>query len=87
VADKGLVESWHQLCECMDAQADEVRLMIKATYQGIWYEKFLCCFGCGVPQAICRAWEENESRGWRRIDRSRCQYGSILIEGVVTMMI
>ncbi|KJZ69304.1 hypothetical protein HIM_11298 [Hirsutella minnesotensis 3608] len=46
-------------------------------------ELFSGCFGCGLPQAICRVWkatDEDEGR-YTKVPGAECQHGQLLVEG------
>jgi hypothetical protein len=57
--------------------------------RGIQYERYSCCYQCGVLQAICNRWKQvEEGAGWWKEDCNvECQYVGVLIAAVATMMI
>jgi hypothetical protein len=43
--------------------------------------KFSGCYYCGLPQAVCERWEEDEEDGgrFREVIGGGCQYGGVLV--------
>ena len=80
-------EVWHKTSDCQDKEADAVNEAIRRFRRGIKYERFSCCFNCGIPQSICRHWEENGVTGGWRVNRAAvCQYPDVLAEATMAMM-
>jgi superfamily II DNA helicase RecQ len=50
------------------------------------FDKFSCCFDCGVPQAICQKWKQKDRQGWfEKVAGVECQYKGVLIAVVVVI--
>ena len=76
----------HATRHCQQPGALEVQGLVESMRQSIRYERYSCCFECGVPQWICEHFEGCEDGGWRRDAGKRCQFGKVLIEEVVAVM-
>ncbi|KAM7210561.1 hypothetical protein V8F06_014061 [Rhypophila decipiens] len=52
-------------------------------------DRFSSCFSCGVPQALCNQWKEEEGDGGRfqQVLGGRCQYQGLLILILVGSMV
>lgn len=75
----------HRIEECKEEGADVIRTVIKEMKEEVRWEDYSGCFDCGLPQAICKRFEQKEGGGWR-IDWGRqCQYRGLLIEAVISM--
>jgi hypothetical protein len=50
------------------------------------FEPFSCCYTCGVPQAICRRWQEDEQGGFTEDKSIVCQYPRVVIPVVAVIL-
>jgi hypothetical protein len=80
------VYSGHGLDCCDEPEADGIREMAERVKQVVRWERYSCCFDCGVPQEICARYEmKGAAGGFRRVAGGACQYGGVLIPTMVSM--
>jgi hypothetical protein len=48
----------HQLADCIQEQADDVREGVMEIMKRVRWEKYNCCIKCGVPQSMCASYRE-----------------------------
>ncbi|KAK4205942.1 hypothetical protein QBC37DRAFT_249467, partial [Rhypophila decipiens] len=84
----GEEQCYHQKDQCRRrdseewvAMEDRIRRVGKELFGGRRMEKFLSCFSCGVPQALCNQWKEEQGDGGRfqRVLGGCWQYQGLLI--------
>jgi hypothetical protein len=75
----------HQLADCVQEQADDVREGVREMRKRIRWEKYSCCFQCGVPQSMCASYRERPDAGWDKIAGARCQFAGVLIPSVISI--
>ena len=80
-------DPWHDLKECPQEEAREIEEYVQDASRGIRYERYSCCYHCGIPQGICERWVQKEEQGWWvQQDKGRCQYSGVLVRAVITML-
>jgi superfamily II DNA/RNA helicase len=75
----------HQLADCVQEQADNVREGVREMRKRVRWEKYSCCFQCGVPQSMCASYRERPDAGWDKIAGARCQFAGVLIPSVISI--
>jgi Helicase conserved C-terminal domain len=75
----------HTVMDCTKGSAEEIRKGIEMCRELIQWERFSCCFLCGVPQAICEGFEANIDGGWRRRRGGFCQLEGVLVASVISI--
>ena len=80
----GAGQSRHDLRRCWREESRGAKEMVKM--KKIKFENFSGCFWCGVPQAICRRWEDNGQGRYQRAKGGCCQYTGTLVAGVVGLV-
>jgi superfamily II DNA helicase RecQ len=78
-------EEQHQLAECTQEGASKVRQGVSKITGRLRWDKFSCCFQCGVPQSICASYTERSDAGWEKIPGARCQFAGVLVPSVVAV--
>jgi hypothetical protein len=76
----------HELLHCPRVESQAAKTWAGQVKRQIYYEKYSGCFYCGVPQAICHRWRENDQGGFTRQWEQACQYEGILIPMVAAML-
>jgi len=69
----------HGIRDCVRAGAEDVQKALEMIESLVQWEKFSCCFACGVPQAICDGFESVADGGWKKRSGSHCQYQGVLL--------
>ena len=77
----------HRLADCRQEQADDVREGVRETLKRVRWEKYSCCFECGVPQSICTSYRERADAGWDKIAGAPCQYEGVLAASVISIWV
>jgi superfamily II DNA helicase RecQ len=77
----------HQLADCVQEQADGVREGVREMMKRIRWEKYSCCFKCGVPQSMCASYRERPDAGWDKIAGAQCQFAGVLIASVISIWV
>lgn len=75
----------HQLADCNQKQADDVRKGVREMRKRIRWERYSCCFQCGVPQSLCASYRERPDAGWDKVAGARCQFAGVLIPSVISI--
>jgi hypothetical protein len=75
----------HGLEGCGEEGGEMVRAAVEKVREVLRWEAYSCCFVCGLPQAMCERYEAEGSNGWRRVTGGRCQFGGVMVEGLVAM--
>ena len=74
----------HDLWRCTREGAEEVRDLVKVFRSTIRWAAYSCCFGCGLPQAICESFQFDTIRGgYFKKAGVKCQYRGVLMETFV----
>jgi hypothetical protein len=73
------------MADCTATDAAEIRKGVTIIASSIQWERFSCCFECGVPQAICERYESQADGGWKRKTGGRCQYKGVLIASMASI--
>ncbi len=69
-------------CSSMDGPRQErMREQLRRIKSTIRYEKYSCCFQCGIPQSICGNWKTTATGRFERISREPCLFSDVLVEG------
>jgi Helicase conserved C-terminal domain len=76
----------HGLMGCSMEGVERAQELFERMKMMIRYEKYCVCYGCGIPQAICRRFESNGKGSWRWVRERSCQYPDLMI-GVVAAVI
>jgi superfamily II DNA or RNA helicase len=85
---RGKPAQGHGLMTCESEGAEEVQEVYQHMKKGVRWEKYSCCFQCGVPQAICDRWERiPDEWGWRQVRPGRCQFPEVVTAVVATIMV
>jgi hypothetical protein len=79
--------SGHDVRQCWRAESREVKAKIEEVDAGIKYERYAACWGCGAPQAICNAWEEDSRGRYQAVKGGICQYKGVLTGGLIGIVI
>lgn len=75
----------HSIWDCEREGADMIREGVERFKGVISWERFSCCFQCGIPQGLCNNFEANpDNGGWRRRKGGGCQFADVLIESVIS---
>jgi RecQ family ATP-dependent DNA helicase len=74
----GDIDSGHDIRQCRRADGISIAEMVRQVDKEIRYEQYAACYGCGVPQAVCNTWEDNEKGGYRKVQGRACQYRGVL---------
>ncbi|KAH6612356.1 P-loop containing nucleoside triphosphate hydrolase protein [Boeremia exigua] len=53
----------HRMAECTATDAEEICKGVTIIASSIQWERFSCCFKCGIPQAICKRYESRADGG------------------------
>lgn len=78
---------WHQIKECPREEAKQIMASVDGMVGKIRYERFSCCYYCGVPQAICNRWEQKEEQGWWREKKpGSCQYIGLVVPAIAALL-
>jgi superfamily II DNA helicase RecQ len=77
----------HQLADCTQEQADDVREGVREMMKRVRWEKYSCCFKCGVPQSMCASYRERPDAGWDKISGAQCQFAGVLIASVISIWV
>jgi hypothetical protein len=77
----------HQLADCIQEQADDVREGVREMMKRVRWEKYSCCFKCGVPQSMCASYRERPDAGWDKIAGAQCQFAGVLIASVISIWV
>ena len=84
--EAGEVYTGHGLEDCEEGEAEGVREMVERVRRVVRWERYSCCFDCGLPQEMCAQYEtRGPSGGFRRVAGRGCQYKGVLIQTVVSM--
>ncbi|KAK4205831.1 hypothetical protein QBC37DRAFT_301994, partial [Rhypophila decipiens] len=84
----GEEQCYHQKDECPRRDSEEwvniedgIQRVGKELFGGRRMERFSSCFSCGVPQALCNQWKEEQGDGGRFQQGlgGCCQYQGLLI--------
>jgi hypothetical protein len=71
----------------IDVVLEAVATMITEIQSKKRFAAFSCCYRCGVPQAICQRWRQQEEQGWFEEDTAvRCQYPRVVIPVVAVIL-
>lgn len=70
-------EAEHEVGQCVAEQGRLAEEDRRGEQRMTKYDRYSGCFGCGLPQRICRGWKSNDSRGWRRTGQG-CQFKGVL---------
>ena len=82
---EGVKRLGHSIWDCCGERADTIREEVGRLKRAIRWEKFSCCFRCGIPQGLCNSFEANpDNGGWRRVRGGNCQFADVLVESVVS---
>jgi hypothetical protein len=78
--------SGHGFDDCQDTDAEAVRETVERVRRVVRWERYSCCFDCGLPQEICAQYEtRGPSGGFRRVAGRACQYKGVLMRTVISM--
>ncbi|KAL8991690.1 MAG: hypothetical protein Q9169_007742, partial [Polycauliona sp. 2 TL-2023] len=78
----------HSLMQCQHEDSRPSQKVYQATRQRIRYERYSCCFQCGLPQGLCQRYEQRASQGfWELIPGRDCQYSEIALPILIGLMI
>ena len=78
----------HNLMQCSHENSRRAQKVYQDTRQRIRYEKYSCCFHCGLPQGICQRYEQRASQGfWEVIPGMHCQYPNVVMSTLIGLMI
>jgi superfamily II DNA helicase RecQ len=88
---QGRKEQQHRLEDCQHPEIEVVLEAVTTMTTEIQRKKrfapFSCCYTCGVPQAICQRWKQQEEQGWFEEDIAvRCQYPHVVIPVVAVVL-
>ena len=75
----------HNIKDCIEADAAEVQKGLEIIKSLIRWERFSCCFECGVPQAICKGFKSTADGGWEKRSDGSCQYKEVLIASIASI--
>ncbi|KAL8300987.1 hypothetical protein RB593_003818 [Gaeumannomyces tritici] len=76
----------HRVEGCRAEGAEDARRAIERLQGDIRWEAYSGCFDCGMPQAVCRRFEEvGSTGGFRRKEDGWCQHAGVLVRAVAVM--
>lgn len=75
----------HEIEDCKGVDAAKVRTGLEIIQGLIRWERFSCCFECGVPQAICEGFESTADGGWKKRSDGSCQYRGVLFASIASI--
>ena len=82
----GLRCSDHDIKNCKKSSVDNIREGISKFKSMVKWERFSCCFDCGIPQEICASWDiKADTGGWRRVVGGRCQFQDVIVESIISI--
>jgi superfamily II DNA helicase RecQ len=65
-------QSGHDIRQCWRAESQPAKEMIGKIEEKIRFDDYSGCFWCGVPQEICKRWEDNGRGRYRRAEGGDC---------------
>jgi superfamily II DNA helicase RecQ len=77
----------HQLADCIQKQADDVREGVREMRKRVRWERYSCCFTCGVPQSMCASYRERPDAGWDKIAGAQYQFTGVLAASVISIWV
>ena len=77
----------HQLADCRQEQSDDVREGVREMLKRVRWEKYSCCFTCGIPQSICASYRQRADAGWDKIAEAQCQYEGVLAASTISIWV
>jgi hypothetical protein len=77
----------HRLADCVQEQADGVREGVGEMLERVRWEKYSCCFKCGIPQSICTSYRERADAGWEKIVGAQCQFEGVLAASIISIWV
>jgi superfamily II DNA helicase RecQ len=78
----------HSVGDCKEVDMEQIHEGLEIMEGLIRWEKFSCCFGCGIPQGICSSWQMKEDgTGWKRVGGARCQFEGVLVRSMVSLFL
>jgi superfamily II DNA helicase RecQ len=80
-------EEHHRLAQCTQEGADDVRDGVREMLKQLQWERYSCCFHCGVPQSICTSYTERLDAGWDKIPSARCQFAGVLVPSIIAIWV
>ena len=81
-------EDRHELMECEQERSRAAQEVYRRTRAMIRYEKYSCCFRCGLPQGLCQRYEQRTSEGfWQLKARQECQYLEMVMSTLIGLMV
>jgi RecQ family ATP-dependent DNA helicase len=87
---QGRREQQHRLEDCqhpdLETVLGEVATMTIEMQAKERFERFSCCYECGVPQAICQKWKAKDEGGYEEDQTVQCQYAGVVIPIVATIL-
>lgn len=76
----------HSIESCKELGIEDIHSGLKVMSELIRWEKYSCCFGCGIPQGICSSWKMKEDgSGWVRVTGVRCQFEGVLVKSIISL--
>jgi len=83
---RGGPNPWHDISQCQREEAGQIIEQVRDIQKGLKFERFSCCYHCGIPQGICDQWQQMEETGWwEAVAEGRCQYFGLVVEVVCTL--
>jgi superfamily II DNA or RNA helicase len=77
----------HRLADCRQEQSDDVREGAREMLKRVRWEKYSCCFTCGIPQSICASYRQRADAGWDKIAQAQCQYEGVLAASMTSIWV
>jgi hypothetical protein len=80
-------EEQHELANCTQEGAEDVQNGAREMLKQIRWDRYSCCFNCGVPQSICASYTERLDARWEQIPGAQCQFAGVLVPSVVAIWV
>ena len=78
----------HVLMACKRPNSEKAKEVYENTRRTIKYERYSCCFQCGLPQEVCQRYEQRASQGyWQLVSEQQCQYPEVVMPTLIGLTI